>query len=84
MTRPWQANEKISAIYREVISGPNAIVQRIRHSSLFGEWYKMAVKKLCDEASTAANHRFESWQRPMAQFIHTLPAIVEVAQQIAL
>ena len=83
MTRPWHAKEKISAIYREVISGPNAIVQRIRHSSLFGEWYKMAVNKLCDEASTAANHRFESWQRPMAQFIHTLPAIVEVAQQIA-
>ena len=32
----------------------------------------------------AAKHRFESWQRPMVQFILTLPAIVQVAQEIAI
>ena len=32
----------------------------------------------------AAKHRFESWQRPMVQFILTLPAFVQVAQKIAI
>jgi len=36
MTRPWQADEKISAVLHELISGHNSIVQRIHHSSLFG------------------------------------------------
>ena len=88
ISRPWQADEKVNEVTQELIMGNTSIVQRIYHSKLFTEWYKRYVQQSPRiEVRTgdlgAAKHRYESWAKPMAQFILTFPAIIAVAQDIS-
>eukprot|EP00974_Lingulodinium_polyedra_P000190 17482-Lingulodinium_polyedra.AAC.1 len=60
--------------------GRNSIVQRVRHSSLLTQWYNTDAQEAGGCVKTTqlgvAKHRFDSWQKPMAQLVLTLPAVV--------
>ena len=87
LSRPWGADEVIKSLTDEVVMARTSIVQRVRLSPLFTQWYKQAVQEEagCIKATQlgAAKHRFESWQKPLAQLVLTLPAVIRVALQMA-
>ena len=88
VSRPWKADETVDKVTRELIMGNTSIAQRIHRSTLFTQWYHKLVQGCARiEVRTgglgAAKHRYNSWARPMAQFILTFPAIVAVAQDIS-
>ncbi len=89
ITHPWKADAAVDELTDRWIMGSRSIAQRIHHSFLFSAWYKERVKQLARgpwAATTslrAARHRFETWSRPLAQFIMILPAVIRTAQDIS-
>ncbi len=88
VSRPWRADPFLSDLVDTFIMSRRSIVQRIHRSTVFTAWYvsNLAVHSPEAFAKTgglgAAKHRFETWQKPISQFVMTLGAVVRTAERI--
>jgi hypothetical protein len=68
----------------------NSICQRIQHSHDLRDMYAENVQSYVDgpfknsKGLGAAKHRYESWAKPFAMVVMTLPAMIRTAEEISL
>ena len=89
LTRGLKAVHEFDTLVSMYVHDRHSIVQRIHNSDTFKAEYKHNVHALdgpFNKSSnlSAAKHRFESYAKPLQQFVMTLPAILATAQKMSL
>jgi hypothetical protein len=90
LSRPWKADPFLDEITETVVMDRSSICQRIQHSHDLRDMYAESVKTYVDgpfknsKGLGAAKHRYESWAKPFAMVVMTLPALIHTAEQISL
>ena len=90
LSRPWKADPFLNEIAETVVMNRSSICQRVQHSHDLREMYAKNVQSYVDgpfknsKGLGAAKHRYESWAKPFAMVVMTLPALIRTAEEISL
>ena len=90
LSRPWKADPFLNEIAETVVMNSSSICQRIQHSHDLRDIYAENVQNYVTGAFKnskglgAAKHRFESWAKPFAMAVMTLPALIRTAEEISI
>ena len=89
LSRPWKADPFLNEIAETVVMNSSSICQRIQHSHDLRAMYAANVQQYVPGAFKnskglgAAKHRYESWAKPFAMVVMTLPALIRTAEEIS-
>ena len=54
LSRPWTADRYLNSLFQSLVSGPSSLVQLIRHSMDFSQWYREATAQSLSKGNSFA------------------------------
>jgi hypothetical protein len=90
LSRPWKVDPFLNEIAETVVMNSTSFGQRIQHSHDLREMYATNVQNYVSnpfkksQGLGAAKHRYESWAKPFAMVVMTVPAVIRTAEEISI